>query len=368
MALREAVDRDTGWEHEMARVNKSLIRACLEALYFSGAHHIARPFLAGVGAVLTLHRVRPESGDPFQPNHLLEITPGYLDAILHRIRSAGVEIVTLDEASRRLAGGDFSGRFIALTFDDGYRDNREYALPILRKYDAPFTIYVPSSFAEGVGELWWVVLERAVAKSSRIEIDTGGQRRVFKCDDLAGKEDAARRIYWWLRSLPQDDDIRRVIRQIAADAGIDIAAICRELCMDWDELREIGKDALVTFGAHTATHPILSKVSPERVEAEMRDGAAAIEKELSVRPLHFSYPVGDAPSAGPREFAIAEKLGFRSAVTTRPGVLFADHADHMTALPRMSMNGTFQRLRYFDVLLSGAPTALLNRFRRVDAA
>jgi peptidoglycan/xylan/chitin deacetylase (PgdA/CDA1 family) len=100
----------------------------------------------------------------------------------------------------------------------------------------------------------------------------------------------------------------------------------------------------------------------------MRDGAAAIEKKLGTRPLHFAYPLGDSPSAGPREFEIAQRLGFRSAVTTRPGLLFAEHAEHMTSLPRMSMNGAFQRLRYFDVLLSGAPTALRNRFRRVDAA
>ena len=55
-------------------------------------------------------------------------------------------------------------------------------------------------------------------------------------------------------------------------------------------------------------------------------------------------------------------------MTTRPGVLFPDHRAHMTALPRISLNGEFQRLRYVDVLLSGAPTALMNRFRRVDAA
>lgn len=367
MALREPADKKTDWESEMARVNRSLIRACLETLYFSGAHHIARPFLAGVGAVLTFHRVRPESSAPFQPNRLLEITPDYLDRILRRIRSDGVEIVTLDEASRRLREGDFSGRFVALTFDDGYRDNRDHALPVLRKYGAPFTVYVPSSFAEGKGDLWWVALERAVGRSNAIEITIEGERRVFNCGDLAEKNSAERKIYWWLRSLPHDDDIRRIVREIAAEAGIDTAGICSELCMDWDELRDFGKDALVSFGAHTVTHPILSKISCDRVEAEMRDGAAAVEKELGIRPLHFAYPLGDAPSAGPREFEIARKLGFRSAVTTRPGVLFADHADHMTALPRMSMNGSFQRLRYFDVLLSGAPTALLNRFRRVDA-
>jgi peptidoglycan/xylan/chitin deacetylase (PgdA/CDA1 family) len=367
MALREPVEKEKDWEGEIARVNHALIRACLETLYFTGAHHIARPFLAGVGAVLTFHRVRPQASEPFQPNQLLEITPDYLDRILKRIRGAGVDIVTLDEASRRLREGDFSGRFVALTFDDGYRDNRDHALPILKKYDAPFTIYVPSSFAEGKGDLWWVALERAVAKSEAIEVTVDGERRVLSCRTLEEKLAAERKIYWWLRRLPHDGEIRRIVREIATTAGVDVDSICPELCMDWDELRDLGKDPLVTFGAHTVTHPILSKISAEEVEAEMRDGATAIEKELGARPLHFAYPLGDPPSAGAREFEIAAKLGFRSAVTTRPGMLFAEHQEHMTALPRMSMNGAFQRLRYFDVLLSGAPTALLNRFRRVDA-
>ena len=101
--------------------------------------------------------------------------------------------------------------------------------------------------------------------------------------------------------------------------------------------------------------------------AEMLRGAARIEEKLGVKPRHFSFPVGDPTSAGRREFEIADAVGFATAVTTRPGVLFPDHGQHLTALPRISVNGEFQGLRYLDVLLSGAPTAIKNRFRRVDA-
>jgi peptidoglycan/xylan/chitin deacetylase (PgdA/CDA1 family) len=100
----------------------------------------------------------------------------------------------------------------------------------------------------------------------------------------------------------------------------------------------------------------------------MEQSRAVLHAALGQRPDHLAYPVGDPTSAGPREFRIAAELGFRTAVTTRPGVLFRAHRDHMTALPRISVNGEYQQQRYLKVLMSGAGTAMWNGFRRVNAA
>ena len=78
---------------------------------------------------------------------------------------------------------------------------------------------------------------------------------------------------------------------------------------------------------------------------------------LGKKPVDFAYPVGDKTSAGPREFNLASQLGFKTAVTTRPGVLFKAHRDHLMALPRISVNGDFAQHRYVKVLMSGAATA-----------
>jgi peptidoglycan/xylan/chitin deacetylase (PgdA/CDA1 family) len=70
---------------------------------------------------------------------------------------------------RRLTQQNFSRRFACFTFDDGYRDNRDFALPAMREYDAPFTVYVANDFANGSGHLWWVALERVIASTERID-------------------------------------------------------------------------------------------------------------------------------------------------------------------------------------------------------
>jgi peptidoglycan/xylan/chitin deacetylase (PgdA/CDA1 family) len=145
--------------------------------------------------------------------------------------------------------------------------------------------------------------------------------------------------------------------------------LCRELCMNWEELNQIAADPLCTIGAHTVNHMMLKKLDDEQaVRAEMDMSRAVIEAALGKRPQHLAYPVGDPTSAGPREFRIAAELGFKTAVTTRPGVIFKAHREHMTALPRISVNGEFQSQRYLKVLMSGAATAMWNGFRRVNAA
>jgi peptidoglycan/xylan/chitin deacetylase (PgdA/CDA1 family) len=352
----------------VAGLRPTIIRGGLESLYFSGAHVMLRPFLGGVGAILTLHHVRPPRPDRFQPNRLLEVTPRFLTQVVKYLRGSGLDLVSLDEMHRRFAEGDFSRRFVCLTFDDGYRDMLQWAYPILKEAKVPFAVYVPTSFPDRLGELWWLVLEAVIARNDRIGLVIGGHDRKFDCVTVAEKRALYDEIYWWLRARPTDAELRSVVRNLAAFYHVDIAAFCDELCMTWAEIAELASDPLVTIGAHTVNHSILAKLSKEAVRSEMELSASVIEAALSVRPQHLSYPYGDRGSAGAREFEIAAGLGFKTAVTTRPGVLFPEHRQHLTALPRLSLNGDYQRIRYLRVLLSGSATAMWNGFRRVEAA
>ena len=138
--------------------------------------------------------------------------------------------------------------------------------------------------------------------------------------------------------------------------------------MSWDELKAFAADPLVTIGAHTITHSNLAKQSEEAALRELATSRADLEAALGRPVVHLAYPYGDRFAAGPREFALARTAGFKTAVTTRPGMTYTASADHLTALQRVSLNGNFQDLRILPVLTSGAATALWNRFRRIDAA
>ncbi len=349
-------------------MRRAALRAGLEVLYFSGAHRALKPITGGVGVIFTLHHVRPPRRGAFQPNRLLEVEPGFLEGVVLRLKARGVELVSLDELHRRLTEQDFERRFAAMTLDDGYRDNLEYAWPIFKRYQVPFALFVATAFADQIGEMWWATLERVIAANSRIVLELDGHTRFYDCTGATEKTAAFREIYWQLRGVADEGEMRRVLSDLAARYGVDPLAPCRELCMTWPEIARMAEDPLVTVGAHTVNHFMLRKLPPAQARAEIERGADVIEASLGKRPRHFAFPVGDVTSAGPREFALAASLGFKTALSTRPGVLFPEHREHLTALPRVSLNGHFQALRFVEVFLSGAPFALSNGFRRIDAA
>ena len=350
-------------------MKQTIIRTGLETLYFTGLHHFMRPLVGGVGAILTLHHVRPLRPDAFQPNHLLEVAPDFLERLLRRLKRAALDVISLDEMHARYISGDFKRRFVCITFDDGYKDLMRYAYPLLKQYQLPFALYIPTSFPDRLGELWWVALEAVIARNSRIGMVINGEDRHFDCGSVKEKRDLYDQVYGYLRSMKTEDELRHFVRDLCGRHRVDIASFCRDLCMDWQEIIDLAADPLVTIGAHTVNHNMLKKMADESaVRAEMEMSRSVLEAALGKRPEHLAYPVGDPTSAGPREFRIAAELGFKTAVTTRPGVLFKAHRDHLTALPRISVNGDFQQQRYLEVLMSGAATAMWNGFRRVNAA
>ncbi len=118
----------------------NILRAGFEALALSRLPRLIRAGSSCRGVIFTLHRVLPDAPAAFSPNAILQIRPAFLEQVIEGVRRRGFDIVSLDEAIERIEAEKAGKPFVVFTFDDAYRDNLRYALPLLRHYDCPFTL------------------------------------------------------------------------------------------------------------------------------------------------------------------------------------------------------------------------------------
>lgn len=337
----------------MSSLKYAAIRGVFELLWASQLPALIRRLSTAKGVIFTLHRVLPEEPADFSPNAILQVRPDFLDFVIQRIRELRIDIVDLDEAIRRIETPERTRPFVVFTFDDAYRDNLRFALPVLRRNQCPFTLYVPTALVDGVGEIWWQALEDIIARQEAVAVTYLGETDYLPTKTLAEKNEAYDNLYWRLRAMPEPDRVQ-LIRALAGQYGLDLDAHCRELIMDWAELKTFAGEQLCTIGAHTVHHYELAKLPPAEARNEIEQSVRIIKAQFGFAPIHLSYPIGGPVSAGEREFAMAKELGLRSAVTTRPGGLYHRHKDSLHALPRVSLNGLFQARRYVDVFATPA--------------
>jgi peptidoglycan/xylan/chitin deacetylase (PgdA/CDA1 family) len=351
----------------MSRRTTKVLKAVLSAMHYSGADSVIAPLTRGIGAIFMLHHTSPEQPGKFEPNRILKISPHFLELVIRQVRESGFEVVSLDEAHFRLIEGDYGKPFVCFTFDDGYRDNLEYAYPVFKRHNLPFAIYVPTDYADGRGDLWWLALEKVILQLDALPLKMDGALRRLRCGTPGEKDATFRAVYWWLRSI-DEVDARGIVRELCYGIDFDAEGLCRELMMSWGEIAQLAADPLVTIGGHTRRHYALARLTLAEARAEMEASVRRIEQETGRPCRHFSYPYGDEASAGRREFDLARELGLKTAVTTRRGLIHPRHAEELTCLPRVSLNGDYQKQRYVKVLLSGAPFPILNMVQRATSS
>lgn len=257
--------------------------------------------------VLTYHRV--ESGDVPSPG--LTISP---EAFAEQMRylHRHYQVVSVEDVIRARVGGGLPRRSVLVTFDDGYRDFRSQAWPILKELGLPVVLFVPTAFAgEQRESYWWDRLRHALMNTSRrdeLESPVGS----FPLGTAQGREEASVRLLGYAERMRQ------------AEAMEWVAATCRELdvpppppaVLDWDELRELSNDG-VTIGSHTRTHPLLTRIPAEQVRAELAGALGDLKRELRTVVPILAYPAG---AFDERVVRIVEEEGYLLAFTTVRGV------------------------------------------------
>ncbi len=348
MALKNAATR---------LVKRAGIRAGLEAVALTRAGALW-PAAGGRGVIFTLHHVRPAEARAHDPNALLSVTPQFLDEAIRACAESGLTPVALEDLPRLLADPADRRRFAAFTLDDGYRDNAEHAAPVFRRHGVPYTIFITKGFVERSRSAWWETAEALTARLDKVEFDFGDGVEKVEMRTRAQKLAAFDRFGRFLQAVDEDEAVARLDR-LGAEHGLDPLAIVDRLVMDARELRELARDPLARFGAHTLTHVNLRRVGEARLRDELAGSAEAVAAYVGHAPRAFAYPYGYAAAVGEREVRAAADAGFAVAVTTQPGVLGPWNLARPTAFGRVSLNGLYQKKRLVKALISGVPFKLM---------
>jgi peptidoglycan/xylan/chitin deacetylase (PgdA/CDA1 family) len=228
----------------------------------------------------------------------------------YRVLPLGV----LAEGARR---GVLPRNAVALTFDDGYRDNLTHAAPILARHGLPATVFLATGFV-GSGSAPWVDRLAGALKHTREAALAAPWGETARLTSAADRLQVLDRALGYLKGLP-DDDLRRTLDGLFGALGAPDAASFKDLMLSWDDVHAlIGLGFSV--GAHTVSHPILSRVSLERARREILGSRAMIETACGRPPLAFAYPNGGADDYTEAVTCLVREAGFTCAVTTRFGV------------------------------------------------
>ena len=315
------------------------------------------PRAGGRGLIFTLHHVRPIEPKVFNPNAHLEITPYYLEAVMQAVRGAGLVPTRLEDLPARLADTSDHNRYVCFTLDDGYRNNASHAAPIFRRHGMPYTIFITPGFVDRSVTLWWETAAELIGKVERLEMDFGRGRERLPTRTAKEKHEAFCRLCEAFRLVPEEELVTRLDR-LAAESGIDPRGMVERELMNAEDLRALANDPLVSFGGHTMTHRKLARLPEDEMRREIRQSvetvAALTEKPVTT----FAYPYGTGCAAGEREFQAAREAGIRVAVTTRPGMLGDQTLERLMSVPRVSLNGLYQKKHYIPALISGLPFKL----------
>jgi peptidoglycan/xylan/chitin deacetylase (PgdA/CDA1 family) len=342
-----------------SRAKRIVINVGLEAAHLLSAAGLMRG-ARGRGAIFTLHHVRPHEPHAFEPNAHLEVTPEFLDAALMRLAHDGYQFVALDEVPALLSGPQGNQPFAAFTLDDGYRNNLVYAYPIFEKHAAPFTVFVAKGLTERSHTIWWETLAAVLRKAEKVRFDFGAGEESITLATSAGQYTAFSRFAAYVHRADESLATAK-IDTLARDHGIDPTELVDDLAMGPAELNLLEASPLASLGAHTISHRALARLPEAEAREEMARSADHVAEITGKRPATIAFPYGTPEATSRREATIAAEMGFKVGVTTQPGIMQPGLPGGMTYLPRLSLNGLYQKPRYVSALASGIPLKLMGR-------
>lgn len=248
--------------------------------------------------------------------------------VLHRIAN----VVPLEDALDALAAGHpLPPRAVALTFDDGYRDNLELAAPVLRGYGMPATIYLVPGFLAGEQHAWWERLGWAVRQARGRRLRLAGHELLLGDD---GNVAALRAVEALVKRMTHDERMNAV-EQLVEDLRPRGEYRADELFLDWDDARGLAP-AGMTVGSHTLAHAILGRETAADQRVDLRESRRLLQRELGAEVATLAYPNGTRADYDDATFAAAREAGYSHALTAWGGAVPAGASPYEITRPMVS--------------------------------
>ena len=275
--------------------------------------------------ILLYHRVN-DGRDPFFSGTPVAVFDQQMELLaLH------YQVLPLEEAIERLKSHDLPDNAVAITFDDGYRDNYENAFPILQKYSLPATIFLATA-AIGSGRTLWHDRVFSAFRETNVPMlsGIGPIRESYPLRSIAEKLHAQSRVLTFLRSLGHGERLAWIETLVAVLQVKDYQAD-QHLMLTWDDVRAMQRQR-ISFGSHTVNHPILATLSEQQVVWEIEESKQTIEREIGVPVRTFAYPNGREVDFSERTKALVREAGYDCGLSTIFGA--NDNSHDLFALRR----------------------------------
>lgn len=280
--------------------------------------------------ILMYHRVSTTGHDPWG----LTVSPGNFAEQVEVIMRTR-HVMPLRAFFREFRSGALPRGAVAITFDDGYADNFHVAAPLLKRFDAPATLFITTGYL-GRSEFWWDELERLLLSPSflpsehDLTIDgqqspfrrswveaLSGSRRLGRQNELRSPHKLLRRIWLQMRagSAAAREDILQQLRRRLGLADVAEAPF-EHRPMTQEEVAWLSQDQLIDIGAHTLTHPKLSTQPRLTQHLEISRSKELCEELIGREVVSFSYPFGDRSA---QTMMLVRRANLQLACTTRSG-------------------------------------------------
>jgi peptidoglycan/xylan/chitin deacetylase (PgdA/CDA1 family) len=288
--------------------------------------------------VLTFHRVAAPGAPGFDPD-VSDTTPEVFDRQVATLKRYFTLIDTAALDAHR-AGAPLPPNPALITFDDGYRDNCEQALPILQRHGAKAVFFVATKYVDERRLYWWERINRAVALASGDLVMSYPEDRRFPLG-TAEQRRASTRALLDIVKKHAGLDLERFLGQLEAAAGARLdrdeeRTLADALVMSWEHVRAL-QAAGMDVQSHSHSHRVLQTLTDDEVTADLRTSRALLEGQLEKPVFALAYPAGKPIEAQPGLRRAVRRAGIRVGLTTSPGSLRLERSLDWLGIPRVTV-------------------------------